>query len=139
MRGKGELSDEDQRVLTHAVETCPVGNTLRRAIKVVESIEFAEKHVLKCIIGGGEEGEKTLVRTKEEADHSLPYLIAAGLLDDRVMPEQYRSERIQSPDVQALLRRVMPGAERFTERNGRLPITFWMRGWTKARAPRGSM
>jgi 2-methylcitrate dehydratase len=59
------------------------------------------------IIGGGEEGDKTLVRSKEEADHSLPYLVAVALLDGRVMPEQYESDRIQSQDVQSLLRRVI--------------------------------
>jgi len=58
------------------------------------------------IIGGGEEGDKTLVRTKEEADHSLPYLVAVALLDGRVMPEQYQPDRIGSQDVQSLLRRV---------------------------------
>ena len=30
------------------------------------------------IIGGGEEGEKTDIRTKEQADHSLPYMLAAA-------------------------------------------------------------
>ncbi len=65
------------------------------------------------IIGGGEEGEKYTVQTKEEADHSLPYMIAVALLDDQVMPEQYRPERIVAPDVQGLLRRVVvrPAAE----------------------------
>jgi 2-methylcitrate dehydratase len=58
------------------------------------------------IIGGGEEGDKTLVRTKEEADHSLPYLVAVALLDGQVMPEQYQPDRIRSQDVQSLLRRV---------------------------------
>ena len=58
------------------------------------------------IIGGGEEGDKTLVRTKEEADHSLPYLVAVALLDGQVMPEQYQPDRIQSQDVQSLLRKV---------------------------------
>ena len=58
------------------------------------------------IIGGGEEGDKTLVRTKEEADHSLPYLVAVALLDGQVMPDQYRPDRIQSQDVQSLLKRV---------------------------------
>lgn len=58
------------------------------------------------IIGGGEEGDKRLIRTKEEADHSLPYMIAAALLDGRVEPEQYRPERIVADDVQRLLRRV---------------------------------
>lgn len=58
------------------------------------------------IIGGGEEGDKTLVRTKEEADHSLPYLVAVAILDGQVMPEQYKPVRIQSQDVQTLLRKV---------------------------------
>jgi 2-methylcitrate dehydratase len=46
------------------------------------------------------------VRTKEEADHSLPYLVAVALLDGQVLPEQYLPERIQRPDVQALLGKV---------------------------------
>lgn len=59
------------------------------------------------IIGGGEEGDKTVVRTKEEADHSLPYLVAVAILDGQVMPEQYIPARILSQDVQALLRKVI--------------------------------
>lgn len=58
------------------------------------------------IIGGGEEGDKRLVRTKEEADHSLPYLLAVALLDGEVMPAQYMPERLQRDDVQRLLRKV---------------------------------
>lgn len=58
------------------------------------------------IIGGGEEGDKTSVSTKEEADHSLPYLVSVALLDGQVMPEQYAAERILQPDVQTLLHRV---------------------------------
>lgn len=58
------------------------------------------------IIGGGEEGEKYIVRTKEEADHSLPYLIAVALLDNEITPHQYEPQRIIAPDVQDLLRKV---------------------------------
>jgi 2-methylcitrate dehydratase len=58
------------------------------------------------IIGGGEEGDKTIVRTKEEADHSLQYMVAVAILDRQVMPAQYRPERIGREDVQALLRKV---------------------------------
>lgn len=58
------------------------------------------------IIGGGDEGDKRLVRTKEEADHSLPYLLAVALLDGEVMPAQYTPERIRRDDVQRLLRKV---------------------------------
>jgi 2-methylcitrate dehydratase len=79
----------------------------------VERLEIAIFDVAYHIIGGGEEGDKTLVRTKEQADHSLPYMIAVALLDDQVMPEQYRPERIQRSDVQGLLRKVIvrPDAE----------------------------
>ncbi|HEX6122288.1 MAG TPA: MmgE/PrpD family protein, partial [Ktedonobacterales bacterium] len=62
--------------------------------------------VVYHIIGGGEEGNKQEVRTKEQADHSLPYLLAVALLDGEVGPAQYRPERIARADVQALLRRV---------------------------------
>ena len=58
------------------------------------------------IIGGGEEGDKTIVHTKEEADHSLQYMTAVALLDGQVMPEQYRPERIQREDVQTLLKKI---------------------------------
>ncbi|HKT40497.1 MAG TPA: MmgE/PrpD family protein, partial [Ktedonobacterales bacterium] len=58
------------------------------------------------IIGGGEEGEKRVVRTKEEADHSLPYLLAVALLDGEVTPAQFTPERIARDDAQRLLRKV---------------------------------
>ena len=58
------------------------------------------------IIGGGEEGDKTRVRTKEEADHSLNYLVAVALLDGRLLPEQYLPQRIEANDVQSLLKKI---------------------------------
>jgi 2-methylcitrate dehydratase len=72
----------------------------------ITKIEIEIFDVAYNIIGGGEEGDKTVVRTKEEADHSLPYLVAVAILDGRVMSEQYRPVRIQSQDVQTLLRKV---------------------------------
>lgn len=72
----------------------------------VEHIDVEIFDVAYHIIGGGDEGDKTVVQTKEEADHSLPYLIAVALLDGNVMPQQYRSERIGRQDVQQLLHRI---------------------------------
>jgi 2-methylcitrate dehydratase len=72
----------------------------------VERIELETFQVAYDIIGGGEEGGKKEIRTKEEADHSLPYLLAVALLDGQVLPEQFASERIIRPDVQKLLLRV---------------------------------
>jgi 2-methylcitrate dehydratase len=72
----------------------------------VERVELDTFQVAYDIIGGGEEGAKTQIRTKEQADHSLPYLLAVALLDGQVMPEQFAPERIVRSDVQELLRRV---------------------------------
>ena len=58
------------------------------------------------IMGGGKYGEKHDIRNKETADHSLPYVIAAALLDGQLMPAQYAQARIVAPDVQALLKKV---------------------------------
>ncbi|MCL4562417.1 MAG: MmgE/PrpD family protein [Chloroflexi bacterium] len=73
----------------------------------VRNIEVEIFDVAYNIIGGGEEGEKVTVRTKEEADHSLPYMIAAAILDGQVMPAQYLPERIQKDDIQSLLRKIL--------------------------------
>ncbi|MDX1661359.1 MAG: MmgE/PrpD family protein [Gemmatimonadota bacterium] len=72
----------------------------------VDRVEIDTFDVAYHIIGGGEEGEKKTIRTKEEADHSLPYMVAVALLDGTVTPAQYAPERIESDDVQSLLRRV---------------------------------
>jgi 2-methylcitrate dehydratase len=72
----------------------------------VRSIDLETFDVAYHIIGGGEEGDKTIVRTKEEADHSLHYMMAVALLDGTVLPEQYGPERILRDDVQSLLRKV---------------------------------
>ncbi|HTS47156.1 MAG TPA: MmgE/PrpD family protein [Bryobacteraceae bacterium] len=72
----------------------------------VEQVDVEVFDVAYRIIGGGEEGDKTMVETKEAADHSLPYLIAIALLDGQVMPAQFFPDRIQRPDVQSLLHHI---------------------------------
>jgi Uncharacterized protein involved in propionate catabolism len=72
----------------------------------ISKIEIDTFGVAFHIIGGGEEGDKTVVRQKEEADHSLHYMTAVALLDDQVLPAQYEQERIEADDVQSLLRKV---------------------------------
>jgi len=73
----------------------------------VRDVRLKTFRVAYQIIGGGEEGDKRTVRSKEEADHSLPYMLAVALLDGEVQPEQYAPERIAARDVQELLRRVV--------------------------------
>lgn len=74
--------------------------------EAIRGIRLETFAVAYHIIGGGEEGDKHLVRTKEEADHSLPYMLAAALIDGALMPEQFALSRILSPDVQRILRKV---------------------------------
>jgi 2-methylcitrate dehydratase len=76
------------------------------SIEQIERIDVSIFDVAYNIIGGGEEGDKQRVRTKEEADHSLPYMLAVALLDGEVMPAQYEPERIVREDVQTLLRKI---------------------------------
>lgn len=72
----------------------------------IESVRLRTFDVAYSIIGGGEEGDKRTVRTKEEADHSLPWMLAAVLLDGELTPAQYRHERIVAQDVQTLMTKV---------------------------------
>src|SRR5207248_1483334 len=58
------------------------------------------------IVGGGVYGDRKKVHSKEQADHSLHYVVAVALLDGEVYPQQFLPERIVQTDVQELLRKV---------------------------------
>jgi len=45
-------------------------------------------------------------RSKETADHSLPYVIAAALVDRQVTPLQFTPEKIMDPVIRAQLKKV---------------------------------
>jgi 2-methylcitrate dehydratase len=72
----------------------------------VASIEAEVFQLCYDFAGGGLFGVDKVVETKEQADHSLPYLLAVALLDHDVMPAQFTPERIIKPDVQGLLKKV---------------------------------
>ncbi|MCL7418525.1 MAG: MmgE/PrpD family protein, partial [Halalkalicoccus sp.] len=70
----------------------------------------------KLVIGGGE-GSRYEVARKAEADHSLPYMLAAALIDRELTNDAYEPERIRRADVQSLLKRVdVDEDEELTER-----------------------
>src|ERR1700723_1054946 len=72
----------------------------------VVSIEADVFQLAFDFAGGGLYGTDKVIRIKEQADHSLPYLLAVALLDGDVMPAQFKPERIIKPDVQNLLKKV---------------------------------
>lgn len=94
----------------HSQTTIEAALTLRAehhiAAEDIEHVDVTVFDVAYHIIGGGQEGDKSAARTKEQADHSLPYLVAVALLDGQVMPEQYVPERILRSDVQSLMSKV---------------------------------
>jgi 2-methylcitrate dehydratase len=72
----------------------------------VISIEAEVFQLAYDFAGGGLYGVDKVICTKEQADHSLPYLLAVALLDGDVMPAQFRPDRIMRADVQGLLKKV---------------------------------
>jgi 2-methylcitrate dehydratase len=72
----------------------------------VISIEAEVFQLAYDFAGGGLYGIDKTITTKEQADHSLPYLLAVALLDGDVTPAQFKPERITKPDVQTLLKKV---------------------------------
>jgi 2-methylcitrate dehydratase len=82
----------------------------------VISVEAEVIQLAYDFAGGGLYGIDKVIRTKEQADHSLPYLLAVALLDGDVMPAQFAPDRIIKSDVQALLKKVSVRPNReFTE------------------------
>jgi 2-methylcitrate dehydratase len=75
-------------------------------VDAISRVRLRTFDVAHSIIGGGEEGDKRTIRTKEEADHSLPWMLAVVLLDGELTPAQYHHERIVADDVQDLMAKV---------------------------------
>ena len=67
-------------------------------------------------------------RTKETADHSLPYVIAAAIVDRQVTPAQFEPARIMDPRIREQLRKVVvvadPEIERVFPKLQRVAVTI---------------
>ena len=95
----------------------------------VVSIEAEVFQLAYDFAGGGLYGVDKVIRTKEQADHSLPYLLAVAMLDGDVMPAQFQPERIVKPDVQGLLKKVSvrPNHEYTDEYPAKMPAKITVR------------
>ena len=71
----------------------------------VERIHLETYESAKHVMGGGE-GDRHLPKNREQADHSIPYTLAAAALDGQLLKEQYEQERITSDDVRSLMQTV---------------------------------
>ena len=72
----------------------------------IEKIEVTTFLTAYHITGSGAYGNRKEVETKEQADHSLFYLVAVALIDGEVYPDQLEPDRIQRKDVQELLQKI---------------------------------
>ncbi len=54
--------------------------------------------------------------TKETADHSLPYVIAAAIAERQVTPQQFTPEKINDPLIREQLKKVIVVADKEIEK-----------------------
>jgi 2-methylcitrate dehydratase len=95
----------------------------------IVSIETEVFQLAYDFAGGGLYGRDRVIQTKEQADHSLPYLLAVALLDGDVQPAQFKPDRIIKADVQGLLKKVSVRAkhEYTDEYPGKMPAKITVR------------
>ncbi|WP_392561471.1 MmgE/PrpD family protein [Orbus sturtevantii] len=84
----------------------------------IQSIEADVPQLVYDFSGGGlYGGASAAITSKEQADHSLPYLLAVAILDKQVMQPQFLPARIAANDVQDLLKKVVVKVDdNFTKR-----------------------
>jgi 2-methylcitrate dehydratase len=82
----------------------------------IEGIHLETYESAKHVMGGGE-GDRHVPKNREQADHSIPYTLAAAALDGQLMKEQYTKERITRDDVRELMGTMtVEGSAELTER-----------------------
>ena len=64
-----------------------------------------------------------LFRSRETADHSIPYVVAATLMDGTVTPRSFNDQHLWNPELRALIHKieVVPNAE-FSKAYVKLPV-----------------
>ncbi|MES2564687.1 MAG: MmgE/PrpD family protein [Pseudomonadota bacterium] len=79
---------------------------LRKKLRIedIDAIDVQTYYMAYSEIGS--EIEKWHPKTRETADHSLPYLLAVGLIDGRITAESFSDARINDPQTQQLMQRI---------------------------------
>jgi 2-methylcitrate dehydratase len=74
---------------------------------VIEAIESVNVETYWMAWNGiGSEPEKWHPKTRETADHSLPYIVAAALLDGTIEPDTFSTTRITDARLLALMQKI---------------------------------
>lgn len=89
---------------------------LRRKVKV-EAIASIRIVLDRFCVMSSSGAEKYDPRTRETADHSIPYLVVAALIDGEITERSFTPERYRDPKVLALLKHVsMSDDENYTNK-----------------------
>ncbi|MEK6705675.1 MAG: MmgE/PrpD family protein [Bdellovibrionota bacterium] len=81
-------------------------NKSRFRAEDVERVDAEIFDVALEVIGGSDYMISTKISMKEQADHSLNYLLSVALIDGQVMPEQFREGRLHSDEVATLMEKI---------------------------------
>ena len=94
---------------TEALTHAPIGLVLalcREHGISAENVEHVEVRTLARAADILADPSKYDPRSKETADHSLPYCLAAAIADGRVTTEQFKDEKLNDPRIRGLLPRI---------------------------------
>ena len=79
---------------------------LRKQVRVedIAAINIQTYHI--CYSEIGSEPEKWQPKTRETADHSLPYLLSLGLMDGAIRLDSFSEARMRDPATAALMQKI---------------------------------
>jgi 2-methylcitrate dehydratase len=113
--------------LTHAPASCTLNLVTEHGLRP----EHIEKIHIRASVRATDilaDPSKYDPRSKETADHSLPYVVAAAVADRRLTPAQFTDDRIKDPCIRKLLPRVEvtadPGLDALFPRMQRVIVTI---------------
>jgi 2-methylcitrate dehydratase len=81
-----------------------IRNEIKKEESKIDSVEVETHEAGYNILG--KDREKWAPKTKETADHSLPYMVAVALLDGTVNNSSYSQRKLSNPDILALLPKI---------------------------------
>ena len=99
---------------TEALTHAPISATLDLVHEHDLKPEQVEKVTIRSLARAADilsDASKYDPHTKETADHSLPYVIAAALVDRQVTPAQFTDQKIRDAQIRAQLKKVVVVAD----------------------------
>ena len=90
----------------HTQAPISIALELRKQTKVEDIVAVNIDAYKAACRSAGSEPEKWDPKTRETADHSIPYLVAVALQDGAVTPASYTPSRIADPTVRPLMQKI---------------------------------